>query len=551
MIGDACAIHFLKQHVGKVQSVGFSCQSNYLSSLGGQDDNALVIWDVATGIPLCGAPAGPDSALDCKWVHGRNDRLVTCGFYHVRVWQIDFSLPKLHPIDVKFGGVRRIFNCLDITADDQFCYLGTSTGDLVKITIDRDEIHGLNDPDHILPTLVGVSKDRLTLGINAVNVVINPNTGNHNVCSGGGDGTLTLINPSLALCKKNTTSLKGGVTSISQNPLNGKLIVGTDQSNRYDVTRDLMEASLISSCHFGPINDVNFPNGCPDLVVTSSTGDIRVWNISKKQELLRIQIPNYECLCSLVTPSGALIISGWEDGKIRTFLPETGKLKFTINDAHDKVTALAVLDHDSRDPWRVVSGGHDGKIRIWNVTKTHQTMLASLKEHRGPINCLSVNSDNTKCISASSDGSCIVWDLQRHVRISAIYENNMFRSVIFHPDESQYMTCGSNHKLSYWDATKAECIRILDGGDGVMTSLDIESKNGDFVVSGSEDHLIKVWHYDDGEVLAVGRGHSGTVKALKISPDLKSLVSVGSSGEIIFWELPKFVDMQNNPSYRK
>ena len=58
-------------------------------------------------------------------------------------------------------------------------------------------------------------------------------------------------------------------------------------------------------------------------------------------------------------------------------------------------------------------------------------------------------------------GSCIIWDLNRYVRISAIYENNMFRSVVFHPDESQYMTCGSNHKLSYWDATKAECIRIL------------------------------------------------------------------------------------------
>lgn len=544
MVGDACAIHFLKQHIGKVQFVAFSKQSNYLSTLGGQDDNALVIWDVSSGVPLCGSPAGPDSALSCKWLHGRNDRFVTCGFYHVRIWQIDPRLPKLHPVDMKFGGVKRVFNCLDITNDDQFCYLGTGTGDLVKISIDRDEIHGPNEPDNILPTLIGVSKDRLQLGLNSCLVLINPSTGNHNICSGSGDGTLTLFNSNLGLCKKNTTSLKGGVTSISQNITNGKLIVGTAQSNRYDVTRDLMEATLISSCHYGPINDVAFPYGCPDLIVTSSTGDIRVWNILKKQELLRIQIPNFDCLCSLVTPSGQLIISGWDDGKIRSFLPETGKLKFTIIDAHDKVTSLAVLDHDSRDPWRIVSGGQDGKLRVWNVTKSHQAMVASLKEHRGPINCIKVNQDNTKCISASSDGSCIVWDLQRYVRLSAIFENNMFNSVVFHPDESQYMTCGSNHKLSYWDATKAECIRILDASEGVMTTLDIEPKNGDFVISGSEDHLIKVWHYDDGEVIAYGRGHSGVVKALKISPDVKSVVSVGTSGEIIFWELPKFSDMQ-------
>ena len=42
------------------------------------------------------------------------------------------------------------------------------------------------------------------------------------------------------------------------------------------------------------------------------------------------------------------------------------------------------------------------------------------------------------------------------------------------------------------------------------------------------------------QVLAVGRGHSGIINAAKISPDLRSVVSVGSTGEIIFWELPSF-----------
>ena len=98
MIGDECAIHFLKQHVGKVQNVAFSAECNFLSSLGGQDDNSLVVWNVNTGIPICGAPAGADTTLCVKWLHGRNDRLVTCGFYQVRVWQVDFNMPKLHPI---------------------------------------------------------------------------------------------------------------------------------------------------------------------------------------------------------------------------------------------------------------------------------------------------------------------------------------------------------------------------------------------------------------------------------------------------------------------
>jgi hypothetical protein len=37
------------------------------------------------------------------------------------------------------------------------------------------------------------------------------------------------------------------------------------------------------------------------------------------------------------------LISGWDDGKIRAFYPETGRIKFVIPEAHsDKVEYVAV-----------------------------------------------------------------------------------------------------------------------------------------------------------------------------------------------------------------
>ena len=41
-------------HKVKVQALCFSNDEKYLASLGGQDDNSLVIWDLNTGRPLCG-----------------------------------------------------------------------------------------------------------------------------------------------------------------------------------------------------------------------------------------------------------------------------------------------------------------------------------------------------------------------------------------------------------------------------------------------------------------------------------------------------------------
>lgn len=538
MIGDQCCVHRLRQHLGKVQGVSFSANGAYIASIGGQDDNTLVVWDVNTGEAICGAPAATDSVLCVSWLNGRNDRLVTAGNYHVRVWQIDFGLPKLHAMDCKLGSLRRVFLCISIEDDDRMAFLGTVTGDVVQVSIDRNEIMSFKDPDVIVPSLVGLTKHRYAKSVNTLKAILNPSTGNTNVLVGAGDGTVSFINHKLNPVAGYKTSLSGGVTSISRHPKGMKFAIGTDQCNRYEVGEDLIDVELKTSCHAGAINDVAFPEGCPDIVVTSSLGDIRVWNTKARQELLRIQVPNLECLSCLVSPSGSAIISGWDDGKIRSFYPESGRIKFVIPDAHsERVTALAIADNDARSPWRIVSGGAEGRVRIWKVTSSHQAMLASLKEHRGPVNCIKVNQDSTQCISASTDGSCIVWDLERCVRITALFEPNVFESVLYHPDESQMLTCGSNHKITYWDSADGQAIRVIEGGDDGMTTLDI-LPSGEFFVSGSKDKFIKIWHYDDGLPVAIGRGHSGIVKAVKASPDLSTVVSVGSSGEIIFWEMP-------------
>lgn len=54
---DRSMIHRLKLHKVLIQSLSFSYNENYLSSLGGIDDkNMMIIWDVASGKALYGSP---------------------------------------------------------------------------------------------------------------------------------------------------------------------------------------------------------------------------------------------------------------------------------------------------------------------------------------------------------------------------------------------------------------------------------------------------------------------------------------------------------------
>jgi WD40 repeat protein len=233
---------------------------------------------------------------------------------------------------------------------------------------------------------------------------------------------------------------------------------------------------------------------------------------------------------------GKSIVSGWSDGKIRAFLPQSGKLFYVINDAHNHgVTTTAVTNDCSR----VVSGGMEGEVRIWKIGMQTQIMECSLKEHRGRVSDIRINKNDDQAVSASYDGSCIVWDLITHTRLTCFYESTMFKQVLYHPDESQLLTAGSDRKITYWDCFDGQAIRMLDGSDsGEINALAITNE-GEHCVSGSEDKKVKIWDYDEGICYWEGIGHSGGISRVAISPDQKYIVSVGTEGAIFMWHMPE------------
>lgn len=144
------------------------------------------------------------------------------------------------------------------------------------------------------------------------------------------------------------------------------------------------------------------------VFATASYQSVRVWSLMKKQELLRIMVPNFSAAAVVFSFDGKSIVSAWNDGVIRAFTPLTGKLIFAIPNAHNKgCTALAMSSCDNL----LVSGGCEGQIRLWKIEPVRQSLLAVLKEHTAPIASLQFNCFDREIVSASSDGTCIIWDI--------------------------------------------------------------------------------------------------------------------------------------------
>ena len=138
-------------------------------------------------------------------------------------------------------------------------------------------------------------------------------------------------------------------------------------------------------------------------------------------------------------------------------------------------------------------------------------MTASLKEHRGRVADVRICHNDSQAVSASYDGSCIIWDIVTANRIMCLFESTMFKQVVYNPDESQLITAGSDRKITYWDCYDGQAIRMLDGSDsGELNALAIYAQGEHFISSGN-DKIIKLWDYDEGITYFQGIGHSGNV----------------------------------------
>jgi len=536
-------LHRLSLHKVMVQAVAFSSQGTYLASIGSEDDNNLVIWNVEDGMAICGSPASHDATTALTWLNGDDAgerTLVTGGVAQLRVWDFDCMNRKVRPTECNLGKERRSVACIVLSPDDRYIFCGTTSGDLVKVDTASKRLS------------VSGPRKRFRQGVS----VLTLNAREDELLVGSGEGELAIIPCNgESLEPKLRGNVMGGVSSLALDSMGEFFFAGTTQSNMYLVEYATLTAELKVTSHTEQINDIAFPREWSELFATCGGADIRVWHAKTLAELLRIQVPNLECNCISFPSNGSAILSGWSDGRIRSFGPQSGNLQYVINEAHrltgvgnssggvvpkNGVTSIC----PSNDCRRLVSGGADGKVRVWAVSKGQQVMLASMQEHKGPIFAISIKKDDSEAISASADGSCIVWALagfSPYVRVSALFAANFFKSAVYFPDESQLLTCGTDRKITYWDVTDLQAIRIVDGSETAeVNTLDI-SGDGRFFVSGGADKKVVLWNYDEGSKYYEGEAHSGAITKAKVAPDEQTIVSVGTEGGICIWKVPEDV----------
>jgi len=236
------------------------------------------------------------------------------------------------------------------------------------------------------------------------------------------------------------------------------------------------------------------------------------------------------CLCLSFMPGSndKVIISGWDDGKIRAHHMDTGQALFVAANAHDRVTAVRGM----KDACGVISGGSEGNVRLWHVRNLNViTLQASMKEHRSTVNDIVLFDGDVSAVTASDDGSCIVWDLERRVRRVSFFGSTYFKAIAIHPDELQIVTTGTDRKITWWDPTDASILRVVDDpSDAELAAATIAHPDGALLAVAGSDRTIKVFDYESGDCTHASAHLTAPAVALAFAPGGRALASASDDG---------------------
>ncbi|XP_019717622.1 cilia- and flagella-associated protein 52 [Hippocampus comes] len=508
-------------HESKVEALAFSPNDKYLVSLGGQDDGRILLWSITTKQAICSAPALPLSLchrLTVKYSNTNDNIFVSAGRATLQIWELD-EFNKIKPTDCKLSKLKRTVRCIEFAPDDEYIFCGTTSGDILKI---HTKTKYLSD--------YGPIKTKHSLGANVLKAL---STGE--LLVGSGFGTLTLCSSTTFKALKHV-QMNNGVTSIALKDDGRHFFAGTDASEIYCLDLQDFKAELVSTSHHGAVKDVSIAFGSSELFVTGSEEDIRAWHIDNSKELLRIPQPCLTCNTVHLMIDGHSIVTGWNDGKIRVFAPQSGRLMLIIHNAHrNGVSAIK----GSTDCKKIVSGGQEGTVCVWELLKHGHRRLAFLTEHKSTVRCVQIKSDDKEAVTASMDGTCILWDIVKFVRIRKIIsKNSSFKTVCYHPEEHQILTSGTDRKIVYWDVHDGTAIRELQDAQTLAINCMHISHDGRYFVTGGDDKLVRVWDYMDGMVTHVGRAHGGAITSVEICCNNSTLITTSADGAVMRWKFP-------------
>ncbi|UPR04175.1 WD40 repeat domain-containing protein [Chloropicon primus] len=242
------------------------------------------------------------------------------------------------------------------------------------------------------------------------------------------------------------------------------------------------------------------------------------------------------------SPNDKYLLTCGNDHVLNAWDVETGRVFERYEKHTDSVTSCAWLP----DSKRFVSGSIDKHIYMWHLDGR------CIRHWKGSrINDLAISRNGKWMVSTSNEKKFHLFNLVMDTE-TIVQEQESIISLCLSKHSDLLLVNLQNQKIHLWDlneffeccgtpdALPTEPVRRYRGQHEKQGRYVIRScfggSNETFVVSGSEDSQVYIWHQQKGELLKVLSGHSGTVNAVTWNPaDPYTFASASDDHSIRIW----------------
>ncbi|KAI9199278.1 WD40-repeat-containing domain protein [Polychytrium aggregatum] len=182
--------------------------------------------------------------------------------------------------------------------------------------------------------------------------------------------------------------------------------------------------------------------------------------------------------CAAFSPDGQYFVTGTLDGMIEVWNYMTGKLRKDLkyqSDGNVMLMDKAVLCLSfSRDSELLSSGSEDGSIKVWKV-QTGQTAKRFPSAHSQGVTAVMMNKAGTEVLSGSFDATARIHGMKSGRMIKEFRGHTSYvNDAIYSVDETRIITASSDGTVKIWDYRNCECLFTVTLHDGKAVSSKVQ-----------------------------------------------------------------------------
>jgi len=270
------------------------------------------------------------------------------------------------------------------------------------------------------------------------------------------------------------------------------------------------------------------------LASGSEDGTIRVWNLDTGRMLRKLDGHTGGVYTVAICPDRQTLLSGSADGNIRMWNLLSGALLHVFTGPSGwtaNVTSFAV----SPDGRLLASGSRDKTIKFWNLTTG--MMLRPLVGHTDTVWSVAFSPHDGQLLASSgADHTVRLWNLRTGMLIRSFStQTASVHSVVFSPNGQLLVYGEGDQNIQFWNLRTGAQLRPITGLSGMINSVIFSPADGKFLACGSSDRVIRLWNLREGVQIGTFSGHTGSVQKIAFSPDGQTLVSGSADATVKIW----------------